>query len=117
MTTDPNIAMQQWIAAGTEIVRAAFAEGADDGARNRAARICRVMLQMLEASPPTAADITELPAYQPRPPATFAEYIAHVMQNPQDLATLLGPALGPTAPAALGMLRNALMRPAPPSYR
>jgi hypothetical protein len=115
MTHDPNVMMQQWIAAGTELVRAAFVDGVDETTRGRAARVCRVLLQMLEPAAPSF-DGADVPQYQPRPPATFAEYVAHLMQNPQELLALLGPALGPAAPAGLAMLRNAFLRPAP-AYR
>lgn len=115
MTRDPNVMMQQWIGAGTELVRAAFVDGADETTRTRAARVCRVLLQMLE---PAAAsvEVADVPPYQPRPPASFAEYVAHLMQSPQELLALIGPALGPAAPAGLAMLRNAFLRPAP-TYR
>jgi hypothetical protein len=117
---DPNIAMQQFIGAGVDIVRAAFVENADANARARAARVCRLILQLLEGQPAVEPEVREVaPPYQPRPPASFGEYAAHAMGNPQELQAILGPllaALGPAAPMALSMLRNAFLRPAPPAY-
>jgi len=110
-----DVMMQQWIGAGTELVRAAFADDANETTRARAARVCRVMLQMLEPAA-SSVDVADGSPYQPRSPASFVEYLAHLMQSPQELLALLGPALGPAAPAGLSMLRNAFLRPAP-TYR
>jgi hypothetical protein len=122
MTQDPNIAMQHFIGAGVDIIRGAFVDGADETARARAARVCRVLLQFLEPSPaPSVMDAHDVPPpYSPRQPAAFGEFAAHVMQNPQELMAILGPALaalGPAAPMALSALRNVFMRPAAPMYR
>ncbi len=116
--TDPNIAMQQFVAAGLDVVRGAFVDSADDAARARAARVCRLILHMLETASP--AQVIDAPPYAPAPPPPFAAYLQHLMQNPQELSNILGPLaqmLGPAAPMAFGMVRSAFARPAAPIYR
>jgi hypothetical protein len=73
---------------------------------------------MLEA-PQIAVEVQEMapPPYQPPAPPSFAQYVAYAMANPDELWRVLGPALGPAAPAVMGMLRNMLMRPQTPNYR
>jgi hypothetical protein len=114
MMTDQNAALNQWINASIEVVRAAFVDGAGEDAKARAARVCRVVLQMLETpATPVVAEVAEVPPYQPQQPPSFAHYIAYAMANPEELWRVLGPALGPAAPAAFAMLRNVLARPQP----
>jgi hypothetical protein len=112
--TAPN--MDQLVNGCFEFVRAALVPGADEQTCHRARQAWRFLGSLLEAPAVEAAPVNlEIPPYQPQQPRSFAEYVAHLVSNPAELAQMLGvpPAM---LPALAPMLRNVMVRPQQPAY-